>query len=64
MKRDRIIYELWRLLDNIDTASDVYKYNYKALAEYVYKERQKSHQLLTEKQVKKMYDKYFKWEGR
>ena len=56
--KDKIIYELWKLLDNIDTMSDMYKSNYQAFNEQVYIEQQKRWKLLSEKEVDELYTKY------
>lgn len=42
-----IAEELWKLLDNIDTASDMYKTDYEALADFIYKEQRKRFKLMT-----------------
>jgi hypothetical protein len=36
---------LWSLLDEIDTASDVFKDNYEGLAKYVYRKAQERHKI-------------------
>ena len=57
--KDRIIYELWKLLDDIDTASDMFARDYKGLAEYVYKIQQKRHGIVGEEQIDALYDRYY-----
>jgi hypothetical protein len=42
--------KLWKLLDDIDTASDRYKSNYEGLAEYVYKTQRKRFEIMTGEQ--------------
>lgn len=54
--KDRIIYELWKLLDNIDTFSDMYKDNYEGLSKAVYREQQKRWKII--ENVDDLYDKY------
>ncbi len=56
------IYQLWRLLDNIDTASDVFKNDYEGFAKYVYKIQRQRWEILNENQVEKIYDKFFEWD--
>ena len=41
---------LWKLLDDIDTASDRYKSNYQGLAKYVYKTQRKRFEIMTGEQ--------------
>ncbi len=38
---------LWMLLDDIDTASDIFKDDYEALAKYVYRKAQERHKITT-----------------
>jgi len=61
--KDKIIYELWKLLDNIDTASDMYKNDLNGFSSFTFKEQQKRHELLSDEQVKKLYDEYFVWDS-
>jgi hypothetical protein len=39
--------ELWKLLDDIDTASDAFKTNYEGLAKYVYHTQRKRFAIMT-----------------
>jgi hypothetical protein len=41
MNKDEAIVFLWNLLDDIDTASDMFKENYEEFAKYVYKKQRK-----------------------
>lgn len=59
MNKNRIIYELWRMLDNIDTASDAYKDNYEELAKFTYREQRKRFNVVDEKSIDKLYEKYY-----
>lgn len=56
--KDRIIYELWKLLDNIDTASDIAKDNttlYIGMVNSIQKQRWR---IIEEDFVDELYDKY------
>ena len=57
--KDRIIYELWKLLDNIDTLSDQCKDDYEGFNKLVYKEQQKRWKIIEEDFVDELYVKYF-----
>ena len=61
INKSKIIYELWKLLDDIDTASDVFKENYHHLANYVYEQQRKRFNFISGKQIDKLYDKYEKY---
>lgn len=54
----RTLYELWRILDDIDTGSDMYKDNYEGLSRYVYDKQQERHLYLSDDEVDRMYDLY------
>lgn len=60
MKKNKQIFELWKLLDDIDTASDMFKDNYKSLTKYIFKIQQKRHSIVSNKKINKLYDKYYK----
>ncbi len=61
MNKNKIIFELWRLLDNIDTAEDSCKGNLEQYEKIVHKNQIKRHSLVSKKKIEKLYDKYFKW---
>jgi len=57
-EKDRIIYELWKLLDNIDTASDIAGSNtalYIGMVRQIQKQRWR---IIEEDFVDELYDKY------
>jgi hypothetical protein len=62
VRKEKIIYLLYKLLDNIDTASDMFKDDYKGLAKYVYKLQQKRHDVISKAYVNELYDRYHVWE--
>lgn len=55
---DKIIYELWKIIDDIDTASDMFKENYEYFAKSVYNKQQERWKILSGNDVEKLYDKY------
>lgn len=52
-------FELWKILDDIDTASDMFKENYMSFAGFVYRHQQKRWDVLGEKQVDLLYSMYY-----
>jgi len=59
-EKDEIIFKLWRILDDIDTASDMFKENYEGFAKSVYRKQQERWKVLSDNDIEKLYDKYFK----
>ena len=56
-----IIFKLWEILDNIDTASDVFKYNYEQFADFVYSEQRKRWSvILNDNLIDDLYEEYKK----
>jgi len=51
-------YELWRLLDDIDTLDDMAKEDDKAFREACYKIQQRRWEIINEDTIAKLYDKY------
>ena len=51
-------YELWKLLDDIDTASDMYKTSYEGLANFVYTHQQKRWNYLEQTEVDMLYEMF------
>lgn len=58
MDWERIVYELWKILDDIDTASDMVKGNDKAYREIVEKLQRKRWEILNEVVVDDLYNQY------
>lgn len=48
LRKDAV--SLWKLLDDIDTASDRFKTNYEGLAKYVYFTQRKRFEIMTDEQ--------------
>jgi hypothetical protein len=46
-RQKSISADLWKLLDDIDTASDAFKTNYEGLAKYVYNTQRKRFAIMT-----------------
>ena len=59
MTNGRQIYELWKLLDDIDTASDIFKEDYEAFAEHVYRIQRKRFEIVPESEVDILYDQFY-----
>ena len=57
--KDRIIFCLWSLLDDIDTMGDISKDNDKFYREKVEQIQKRRHDLLTDEQVDSLYKKYY-----
>ena len=56
VNKDQLIYELFKIIDDIDTASDMFKDNYEGLSKYVYKKQQERWKHIKEDFVNKLYD--------
>lgn len=56
--KDRIIYQLWKLLDDIDTLDDMSKDDDKGFRSSVYRIQQKRHGVLVQEQVDELYKVY------
>jgi hypothetical protein len=54
-----IAYQLWRILDNIDTAGDVAKDDDEAYRALVEKCQKKRWEVIDEREVQKLYDKFY-----
>ena len=52
-------FELWKLLDDIDTASDMFKSNYEALANFVCATQQKRWNVLEIDEVNLLYEMFY-----
>jgi len=61
MNKDRIIYELWKIIDNIDTIGDAAKGDDKGYRKAVEREQRKRWEFLDEKEVDRLYDRYHPW---
>ncbi len=57
MNKDKIIYELWKLLDDIDTASDMLKDDAKH-GKYTQRRVLERHKIIGGKDIDTLYDKY------
>ena len=55
-------YELWKLLDDIDMASDMFKTDYKGLATYTYLTQQKRWKVLGIRDTNLLYEIFHKME--
>ena len=60
MEDSKKVYKLWKLLDDIDTASDIFKGDYKGFSKYVYRKQQLRHDIISSEDIDKLYDKYYK----
>jgi predicted nucleotide-binding protein len=58
-KKDKIIYELWKIIDDIDTASDIAKGNDKAYRNMVEKKQEERWKHISEKRIGQLFDKYY-----
>lgn len=57
---EEAVYRLWKMLDDIDTASDMFKENYEGLSKYVYSIQQGRHDVITPQEVERLYEKFYK----
>ena len=57
--KEKAIYELWKIIDDIDTASDVAKNNDKFYRKLVEEYQAKRHQIVEEKYIDRLYEKYY-----
>lgn len=62
MSKDEQIYRLFKALDDIDTASDLFKEDYHLLARYVGKLVKFSKKIVPEAEIEKLYDRFYKTE--
>ena len=62
IKKDKIIFDLWKLLDEIDTASDMFKEDYESLSKYVYKKQRKRFDIIDINSVETLYNMFNKEE--
>ncbi len=53
------IYELFRLLDDIDTAGDMFKEDHVGYREYVERKQKERWNYVNENQIKELYKKYY-----
>lgn len=58
-EKDRIIFELWKLLDDIDTMSDIAKDNDKMYRDKVQQIQRLRFNYLTEDQINDLYEKFY-----
>ena len=61
MCKNEIIFKLYKLLDDIDTASDMFKDDYEGLAKYVYRKQRERFDVVSQGLAKKLYDKYYEY---
>lgn len=59
MKWEEKCYQLWRIIDNIDTASDVFKIDKDGLISYIQREQGRRWEYLTEAEVEQLYKSYY-----
>jgi len=59
MSTEQQVFELWRLLDDIDTLDDAVKSNDKAFREHTRTILKKRHKLITSFKLDELYDKYY-----
>lgn len=57
--KDRVIFELWKLLDDIDTISDLAKWDNSMFRKLALKKAELRHDILTPSQVDQLYDRYY-----
>lgn len=57
--KDEQLYKLWKALDDIDTASDMFKEDYKGFAVYTLLKLKHAKRVMNTEQVDKLYDKYY-----
>lgn len=53
------IYELFRLLDDIDTAGDMYKEDHVGYRKYVERKQKQRWNFINEKQVNELYTEFY-----
>ncbi len=58
------IYELFRLLDDIDTAGDMFKEDHKGYRKYVEGKQKQRWYHINEKQVNELYERFYPKEER
>ena len=56
--RDRVIYELWKLLDDIDTISDMAKFDNALYRKLTTKKANKRWEVLSDSQVEELYRRF------
>lgn len=59
MSEEQQVYELWKLLDDVDTLDDAVKSNDRAFREHTRSIIKKRHTLLTSFKLDELYDKYY-----
>ncbi len=59
MSKNRQIYELWKLIDDIDTATDMFKGNYESFQKNTVQRIKKRFDIVPEKKIAKLYNKYY-----
>jgi hypothetical protein len=59
MSKDKQIYRLWKLLDDIDTLDDAVKDNDKAFREHARTIQQKRREIVPESQVDELYNRFY-----
>ena len=59
MSKDEQIYRLWNALDDIDTALDMFKDDYKGFAIYTALKLKHAKRVVPTEKVEELYDKYY-----
>lgn len=59
MNRDKQVYHLWKLLDDIDTLDDAVKSNDRAFREHVRRIQRKRFEIVDEATVDALYKLYY-----
>lgn len=58
MDKDKLIYELWQIIDNIDTISDIAQTDHEVYRSMVEREQHKRWGVLSENYLIFLYSKY------
>lgn len=57
--KDRVIYQLWKIIDDIDTIGDVAKGNDKLYRKFVEQKQRSRFDVIPEPIIDQLYDKYY-----
>lgn len=58
--KDRQIYELWKLIDDIDTATDMFKGDYEGFTKNTIRRIKQRFEIVPTAQLDELYDKFYK----
>jgi len=59
MDKDKIIYELYKLLDDIDTGEDIFKSDKEGYSKYVHKKHKQRFDVVEDGYCEELYNKYY-----